>query len=206
MSVAKSAPRLRWRLGLTGGIGSGKSTVAQTLQALGAEVIDADAVSKACTAAGGLAMPAIASHFGPEFVDPQGGLDRNRMRERVFADPQARQTLERIVHPLVAQEIARLTRLSTARVLVFDVPLLVESARWRVQLDHVLVVDCTENTQRRRVQQRSGWDGATIGAAIDAQAPRAKRLASADSVVFNEPEGIDNLQRAVRLWAKAFGL
>lgn len=194
------------KLGLTGGIGSGKSTLAKMLQSLGADVIDADAVSRASTASGGAAMAAIERTFGSEFIDADGALDRAHMRALVFSQPDQRKVLESIVHPLVGQEIRRLALQSTSSVLIFDVPLLVESPHWRAQLDRVLVVDCLPATQVRRVSQRSEWDLATIEAAMRNQCLREQRLAAADCVVFNEDEGLDHLQRLARALAKRFGL
>ena len=194
------------RLGLTGGIGSGKSTVARQLQARGATVIDADAIARACTLAGGSAMPAVARVFGAEFVTADGALDRDRMRAHVFAQPDARAKLEAIVHPLVGQEIARQAAASQARCTVFDVPLLVESPRWRPQLDRVLVVDCTRETQLQRVMARNGWDRATIESILGSQSPRERRLAAADAVIFNDGHEIEHLQREVARWANRFGL
>lgn len=194
------------RLGLTGGIGSGKSTVARLLQARGATVIDADAIARACTLAGGSAMPAIAQFFGTEFVTADGALDRDRMRSHVFAQPDARAQLEAIVHPLVGQEIARQAAVSRARCTVFDVPLLVESPRWRPMLDWVLVVDCTRETQFQRVMDRNGWDRATIEAILESQSPRERRLAAADTVIFNDGHVIEHLQHQVHRWADRFGL
>ena len=147
------------RLGLTGGIGSGKSTVAQMLASRGAAVIDSDAIARSVTAANGSAMPAIAAEFGKEFVAPDGSLDRDRMRALVFSDPSAKLRLEAIVHPLVGsatQAQAQKALQAGHTLLVFDVPLLVESPRWRKQVDKVLVVDCSENTQIKRVMERSG--------------------------------------------------
>mgnify|MGYP006178906953 CR=1 FL=1 len=129
------------RLGLTGGIGSGKTTVGKRLQALGADLIDADAISRATTAVGGDALAAIAAAFGPDMIAADGAMDRARMRALVFAQPEARHKLEAIVHPLVATAIAARAAASKARCVVFDVPLLVESTRWRPQLDQVVVVD-----------------------------------------------------------------
>lgn len=194
------------RLGLTGGIGSGKSTMARLLQARGATVIDADAIARACTLAGGSAMPAVAQAFGAAFVTSDGALDRDRMRAHVFAQPDARAQLEAIVHPLVGQEIARQAAASRARCTVFDVPLLVESPRWRPQLDRVLVVDCTRETQLQRVMARNGWDRATIESILDSQSPRERRLAAADTVIFNDGHEIEHLQREVARWAARFGL
>lgn len=194
------------RLGLTGGIGSGKSTLAKMLQSLGADVIDADAVSRATTARGGAAIEAIANSFGPTFIDSEGALDRARMRALVFSQPDQRKVLESIVHPLVGQEIRRLSLQATSNVLIFDVPLLVESPHWRGQLDRVLVVDCLPATQIRRVTLRSGWDVASTEAAMRNQCSREQRLASADFVVFNDEEHLDNLQHLARALAKRFGL
>ena len=144
-------------IGLTGGIGSGKSTVGMRLQSLGAELIDADAISRACTLSGGSAMPTIASTFGKDFVNDDGALDRQRMRDHVFARPDARRTLEAIIHPLVGAEVRRLAASSNARCLVFDVPLLVESPHWRHQLDRVVVVDCV-----KRLIGGGAWPGTRL--------------------------------------------
>lgn len=199
-------PRPVLRLGLTGGIGSGKSTVARLLQERGAALIDADAIARACTLAGGSAIPAVAQAFGPDFITPDGALDRQRMREHVFAHPEARQRLEDIVHPLVGAEIARQAAAVDAPCTVFDVPLLVESPRWRPQLDLVLVVDCQPDTQIRRVQARNGWDRTTIEAILKSQSPRAQRLAAADLVIFNDGHQIEPLQHLVGQIANRFGL
>lgn len=194
------------RLGLTGGIGSGKSTVAELLRQQGAFVIDADAISRACTLSGGSAMPAIASTFGTDFVSEDGAMDRQRMRDHVFAQPEARRMLESIIHPLVGLEVQRLATSSTAHCLVFDVPLLVESPHWRQQLDRVVVVDCSPETQRRRVGLRNAWDAATIDAVLSSQSPRAQRLAAADLVLFNDTDRIEPLRRLVAQLAQRFGL
>lgn len=194
------------RLGLTGGIGSGKSTLARLLQARGADVIDADAISRRSTEARGVAMPTIASVFGSAFLAPDGALDRQRMRDHVFANPETRQTLERIIHPLVGAEIQRLAQASTSPCLVFDVPLLVESPRWRPQLDRVLVVDCSPATQIRRVNARSGWDATTTEAVMRNQSPRTLRLAAADLVIFNDTDDLALLEHAAEALSKRFGL
>ncbi len=196
-------------VGLTGGIGSGKSTVLRVLASLGAATVDADAVSRATTAPGGSAMPAVARVFGPGFVAADGGLDRDRMRAHVFAHPDARRQLEAIVHPLVSQAIqaeGERAQAAGSRCLVLDIPLLVEGGRWRSRLDHVLVVDCLPDTQVRRVMARSGLDEAQVRAIIAAQAPRAARLAAADSVIFNEDLPLPSLEVQVREWAAGFGL
>jgi dephospho-CoA kinase len=197
------------RIGLTGGIGSGKSTVLAMLQALGAAAIDADAISRASTAPGGAAIPAIAQRFGAGFITPAGALDRDRMRERAYAHPQARRELEQIIHPLVAAEIARQVEAALAagaRCIVFDIPLLVESGRWRAQVDRVLVVDCEPETQVTRVVARSALQPDAVRAIIAAQAPRALRLAAADLVICNEGLTLEALGNEVQQAARSFGL
>jgi dephospho-CoA kinase len=197
------------RIGLTGGIGSGKSTVLAMLQALGAAAIDADAISRATTAAGGAAIPAIRARFGPEFVTADGALDRARMRERAYTQPEARRELEQIIHPLVGEEVARQADAALAagaRCIVFDIPLLVESGRWRQQVDRVLVVDCSPETQVARVVARSGLAPDEVRAIIAAQAPRALRLAAADLVICNEGLTLEALRYEVEQAARSFGL
>lgn len=197
------------RVGLTGGIGSGKSTVLDMLRQLGAATIDADAISRATTAAGGEAIPAIAKQFGPEFITAEGALDRERMRASAYADPRARQALEAIIHPLVAAESARQVAQALAqgaRCIVFDVPLLVESGRWRSQVDRVLVVDCLPATQVARVAARSALDAAQVQAIMAAQAPRALRLQAADAVIYNEGLSLEQLRARVERVARTFGL
>jgi dephospho-CoA kinase len=188
------------RLGLTGGIGSGKSTVAKMLATRGAAVIDSDAIARSVTAANGSAMPAIREAFGPEFLNPGGALDRERMRALVFSDPGAKLRLEAIVHPLVGlatQAQAQAAIQAGHTLLVFDVPLLVESPRWRKLVDQVLVVDCLEATQIERVIARSGLTREAVHNIIQAQATRAQRLAAADITVFNDGLDLAQLQRAV---------
>ena len=197
------------RVGLTGGIGSGKSTVLQMLAARGAAVIDADAISRSVTAAGGAAIAAIAERFGAHFIDATGSLDRARMREHAYTDPQARRQLEAIIHPLVGQESDRQVQTALAsgsRCVVFDIPLLVESGRWRAALDRVLVVDCEPQTQVDRVVARSGLTAQEVQAIISAQAPRGLRLAAADTVICNEGLQLAQLEAEVALAARSFGL
>ena len=202
-------PRL-WRIGLTGGMGSGKSTVAGMLAECGAAVIDADAISRSLTAAGGRAMPEIRRQFGDAMVDAQGAMDRQAMRARVFADAQARQQLEAIIHPLVAlisQEQEQAALHAGVRCLVHDVPLLVEAgARWRRRVDRVLVVDCEVATQRERVVQRSGLAPEEVDRIIAQQASRAQRLACADLVVYNQGLSLQALRGQVQALAQSWGL
>ena len=203
------SPRI-WRIGLTGGIGSGKSTVAGMLTDLGAVVIDADAISRSLTATGGRAIDAIRAQFGPEMIAADGAMNRQAMRARVFADAQARQQLEAIIHPLVGQitrEQAEAAIAAGARCLVHDVPLLVEGGpRWRAAVDRVLVVDCDEDTQRQRVAARSGLALQEIDRIIAQQASRAQRLACADVVLFNQGLSLGALRAEVRQAAQHFGL
>lgn len=199
-----------WRIGLTGGIGSGKSTVAGMLAARGAAVIDADAISRSVTAPGGRAIAAIAQAFGPAMIDTQGAMDRQAMREAVFQNPEAKKQLEAIIHPLVSQitaEQAQDAVQSGHPVLVFDVPLLVESGeRWRKQVDRVVVVDCDADTQRQRVMARSGLVAEEIDRIVSLQVSRAQRLACADVVIFNQGLSLAELEAEVAQVAADFGL
>ena len=198
-----------FRLGLTGGIGSGKSTVASLLAQFGAAVLDADAISRAVTAPQGLAIAPIRTAFGAEFITPSNALDRERMRTLVFAEPDAKRRLEAIIHPLVSQETARLAHIAKDaghRCLVFDVPLLVESGRWRQQVDQVLVVDCLAETQVSRVMARSSLGREAVLAIMASQASRAQRLQAADAVIFNDGLTLDGLALEVRALAPGFGL
>ncbi|MGB4360007.1 MAG: dephospho-CoA kinase [Rhodoferax sp.] len=198
-----------FQLGLTGGIGSGKSTVAALLAQAGAAIMDADAIARQLTAPNGLAMPAIAREFGAEFVTAQGALDRDRMRALAFSDPGAKLRLEAIIHPLVAEETARQGHAAQAAghpCLVFDVPLLVESARWRQKVDHVLVVDCLAETQITRVMARNGLTRSAVEAIIAAQSSRLRRLQVADSVIFNDGLTLQGLSAEVAMLAPRFKL
>lgn len=197
------------RIGLTGGIGSGKSTVARLLVDCGAVLIDADAISRQLTAPGGAAISRIAEQFGPQTITPEGAMDRDVMRERVFSEPSVRQQLEAIIHPLVSLEAARQAALAASagsRCTVFDIPLLVESGRWRQQLDRVLVVDCTEATQISRVTARSGWTPEAVQKVIAGQASRTQRRAAADACLYNDDLSLEALGAAVQQLAHRFGL
>jgi dephospho-CoA kinase len=197
------------KVGLTVGIGSGKSTVLAMLADLGAATIDADAISRATTTAGGAAIAAIARVFGADFITAAGALDRERMRSHAYADPTARKRLEEIIHPLVGQESARQVQAAMdagARCIVFDIPLLVESGRWRSQVDRVLVIDCSPETQVARVVARSALKPEEVLAIIAAQAPRALRLAAADVVICNEGLSLEALRDNVVQAARRLGL
>ncbi|WP_310626916.1 dephospho-CoA kinase [Limnohabitans sp.] len=188
------------RIGLTGGIGSGKSTVATLLVKCGCALVDADAIARHVTAASGTAMTAIAANFGADFVLPNGALDRDRMRAHVFNHPSAKQRLEAIIHPLVAIETERQAQAAVEAghwTIVFDVPLLVESDRWRTQVDRVLVVDCLVETQIQRVMARNNFLEETVKNIIAAQARRAQRLAAADWVIYNDKLSLQALDKLV---------
>lgn len=199
-----------WRIGLTGGIGSGKSTVAGMLAELGAAVIDADAISRGLTAQGGRAIPEIRRLFGPDMIEAEGAMNRQAMRQKVFSDPSARQLLEGIIHPLVAQVTREQVQAAIAqgtRCIVHDIPLLVESGmRWRQQVDRILVVDCEPRTQRERVLTRSGLAAEEVDRIMAQQATRQQRLACADLVIFNQGLSLDALRQEVRETARHFGL
>lgn len=197
------------RIGLTGGIASGKSTVAGILARHGALIVDADAISRQTTATGGSAIEQIKQEFGPAFITAHGSLDRERMRELIFSQPQARLRLEAIVHPLVTQE----TRLQTEQALaqgiiclVYDVPLLVESGRWRSQLDKILVVDCDTEIQIERSHQRSGLDRSAVEKILSSQTTRILRLGAADMVICNSYLSLEDLAHEVAQISSCFGL
>ncbi|CAD5374142.1 dephospho-CoA kinase [Rubrivivax sp. A210] len=173
-------------IGLTGGIGSGKSTVARLLVGLGAHLVDTDAIARRLTARGGAAMPALAAAFGAEAVASDGALDRELMRRLVFADAGAKTRLEAVLHPLIGAEARREAALAAGAAVVYDVPLLTESSHWRTRVQRVLVVDCDEATQVARVVQRPGWNEAAARAVIAQQAPRRQRRAIADAVIHND--------------------
>jgi len=171
---------------LTGGIGSGKSTVSRLLAARGASVIDADALSRALTQPGGQAMPAIAAEFGQQAVQADGAMDRSYMRQRVFDDVKVRRRLEQILHPLIGAAMQAAAQAATGLYLVYDIPLLVESlARYRPIMDRICVVDCEETEQIARVRARSGLSAQAVTDIMHTQASRAQRLAAADDVIFN---------------------
>ena len=174
------------RVGLTGGIGSGKSTVADLFAARGASIVDTDLIAHALTAAGGSAMAAIRDEFGAAVVSPSGALDRGEMRRLAFADPLVRGRLEAILHPLIRAESLRQCERATGPYVLLVVPLLVESGDFRRRVDRVLVVDCPPAVQVARVMARSGLSEPEVRAIIAAQVGRDERLAAADDVVVND--------------------
>jgi dephospho-CoA kinase len=198
------------RLGLTGGIGSGKSTVASIMASAGAAVMDADAISRALTLPGGRAMPAILAEFGEQLIAPDGAMDREAMRALVFSNPESKRQLEAIIHPLVGQILQEESVAAIAAghaCLVYDVPLLVESGeRWRRQVDWICVVDCEVATQIQRVMSRNQLSRTEIERIISQQASRQQRLGCADAVIFNEGIDLANLKQLVHEMMARFGL
>lgn len=174
-------------VGLTGGIGSGKSTVAELFVRQGAALVDTDAIAHALTTAGGAAMAAIAAAFGDGVVDAGGALDRAAMRRLVFSDHAAKSRLEAILHPLIRQQSNALCSAAvTAPYVLLVVPLLIETDGYRQRADRILVVDCDESVQIARVQTRSGLTAEAVRAIMATQASRAQRRAAADDVVIND--------------------
>lgn len=190
-------------IGLTGGIGSGKSTVSRMLTELGAHLVDTDALSRSLTAAGGAAIPQVAAQFGPHLIDAQGAMDRARMRELAFSAPGALARLEGILHPLIGQQADAHARLALPdQHIVYDVPLLAESGRrWRDKVDRILVVDAEPETQIARVMIRSGWPREAVEQVLAKQATREARRAIADHVLLNEGLSLEELRAEVqKLW------
>ncbi len=192
-------------IGLTGGIGSGKSTVASLLVGCGAHLVDTDAIARALTQPGGAAMAALGAEFGAAAVTPEGALDRAHMRQLAFAHAGAKARLEAILHPLIGQEARRQAAQAGGRPLVYDVPLLAESAHWRARVARVLVVDCSQATQIARVAQRPLWSEDAARRVVAQQASRPRRRAIADAVIHNDGITLAELALHVRaLWSLWF--
>jgi len=196
----------RFAVGLTGGIGSGKSTVADLFAARGVAIVDTDVIAHRLTAPGGAAMAAIHAQFGAPFLTTDGALDRARMRAYVFAEPEARARLEAILHPLIRSETERAARQAEGAYLMLVVPLLVEARNWSQRVDRVLVVDVPEGEQVRRVIRRSGLPDAQVRAIMAAQATRAQRLAAADDVIDNSGDASALESQVARLHARYLAL
>ena len=177
---------MSYRVGLTGGIGCGKSTVATLFAELGVPVIDTDAISHQLTQAGGAPLQTIQNTFGDEFIDATGALDRTKMRQLVFSDSAAKQTLEKILHPLIFEQVKRQAESSPAPYVLIVVPLLFETSNFREWMHRTLAVDCAETTQLARVSPRHGMNDETVRAIIAQQLPRQQRLLMADDTVINE--------------------
>lgn len=184
-------------VGLTGGIGSGKSTVANLFAAHGVPLVDTDLIAHRITAPHGIAMPQIAAEFGDSFVAADGSLDRARMRTLVFADEGARKRLEGITHPLIRAETEREQREAQGPYVIVVVPLLVESGSWKKRVNRVLTVDCSVDTQISRVMSRNGFSREQVLAIIARQATREARLAAADDVIDNDNVPLDELKAHV---------
>jgi dephospho-CoA kinase len=175
-------------VGLTGGIGSGKSLAAEHFARLGARIVDTDAIAHQLTAPGGAAIAPIREAFGEAMITPEGALNRPLMRECVFSDSSRRARLEAILHPMIRHEALARCGPGLEPYVVLVVPLLVEHGYWQTVLDRIVVVDCEESQQRSRVAQRSALSEAQIQAILDAQAGRAERLALADDVIDNRAD------------------
>ncbi len=188
-TISPSPLKKHLLIGLTGGIGSGKSTVATLFVQHGARLIDTDEISHALTRSGGAAIPEIRTTFGNSFVDAQGALDRSKMRELVFAKPDAKKQLESILHPLILN-LAKQTASSatSAPYTLIAIPLLFESTRYRDWLHRTLVVDCPEELQIARTMQRSGLDKALIQSIINQQISRSQRTALANDIILNDSD------------------
>ena len=184
-------------VGLTGGIGSGKSAAAGEFARLGATVVDTDAIAHELTGPRGAAIAEVERLFGPGFVDASGAMDRRRVRDLVFSDPEQKKRLESLLHPLIRAQSRRLIAAATGPYVVLVVPLLIESADYRARVGRVLVVDCPEALQVARVRQRSGLPEQDIQRIIDSQIKSETRLAAADDVIDNSGD-IAALQQQVR--------
>jgi dephospho-CoA kinase len=191
-------------VGLTGGIGSGKSTVADLFAAHGVPLVDTDLIAHRITAPYGMAMSRIAAEFGAAFVAADGSLDRARMRELVFSDDGARKRLEAITHPLIRAETEREQREAQGPYVVVVVPLLVESGSWKSRVNRVLCVDCSVDTQISRVMSRNGFSRDQVLAIIARQATREARLAAADDVIDNDNAPLDALKAQVDAQHRAY--
>jgi dephospho-CoA kinase len=176
----------RFIVGLTGGIGCGKSTVADLFAGLGVTIVDTDLIAHSLTAPRGPAMPAIVAEFGPRFAARDGSLDRARMRQLVFSDPAAKARLEAILHPRIRASADQAALEASGPYVIMAVPLLIESGSWRERVDRVLAIDCSEATQVRRVMTRSALQEAQVRAIMATQVTRAQRLAAADDVIVND--------------------
>ena len=187
-----------YTVGLTGGIGSGKSAAAQAFEELGVTVIDTDAIAHALTAPGGAAIAPIRAAFGSEYIGSAGALERARMRDLVFADAAKKRELESILHPLIRRRSEELVLAALGAYVILMVPLLVESRDYRMRYQRVLVLDCPEATQIERVMARSGMSASQVRAIIASQAPRTARLAAADDVIDNSRD-LAHLRRQVEL-------
>jgi dephospho-CoA kinase len=201
MSFSSTSPDVPFSIGLTGGIGSGKTTIANLFGALGATVIDTDVIAHQLSVPGGAAIAAIRAQFGDAFINAEGGMDRARMRVHVFTDAGARKRLENILHPLIRNAAVQAASVARGDYPIFVVPLLVESQQWRQYVSRILLADCSEEQQIARVMQRDTMSRTQVEAIMAAQATRAQRLAVADDVIENELDTAALLPRIAALHA-----
>ncbi len=181
---------------ITGGIGSGKTTIANQFAELGIDIVDADVIAREVVEPGTPALAAITTQFGPEMLDPQGQLDRRRLRERVFSDPDAKAWLNGLLHPLIRQEMLRQCANARSPYCLLVVPLLIEN-RLTQLANRVLVIDVDEATQIERTCRRDGVSRAQAEAILAAQASRAERLAAADDVLDNQNDAAETIKRRI---------
>ncbi len=184
-------------VGLTGGIGSGKTTVANMFAELGAYLVDTDLIAHALTKENGAAISAIENAFGSEFILPSGAMNREKMRQYVFSQPNEKKRLEAILHPLIREKTEAAAKESTGIYTIFVVPLLIESGSWKQRVSRVLVIDCSEQTQLKRVMSRNGMTQEQVLAIMQAQASRDQRLNAADDIILSEGS-LDEIKLAVR--------
>jgi dephospho-CoA kinase len=175
-------------VGVTGGIGSGKTLVSDMFAARGAAIVDTDQIAHRLTAPGGAAIPAIQEAFGEAFFTPAGAVDRSKMRDHVFADPVARKRLEAILHPLILLETERMAEQAQGLYLMCVVPLLVETGGWQNRVSRILVVDCPEQQQIARIMKRNRFSETEVRAIMATQASREQRLAAADDIIVNNAD------------------
>jgi dephospho-CoA kinase len=175
----------RFVVGLTGGIGSGKSLVANMFADRGASIVDTDQIAHSLTGPGGAAMPDILAEFGAQMADSRGAMDRAQMRELVFREPAAKRRLEAILHPMIRDATLAAAADATGSYVILAIPLLVESGAWKRRVNRVLVIDCPEEVQVARVMARNGLAEEQVRAIMATQVPRLERLAAADDVIDN---------------------
>lgn len=198
-----------WHIGLTGGMGSGKSTAAHILAQCHAHIIDADKAAHACTSPNGAAITQIRQTFGTQYIDANGAMRRDAMRTLVFQDAQAKQQLEAIIHPLVQHHMlsqAQAAEQAGATLIVYDLPLLAESSHWRKRLHQVWVIECDTETQIQRCMQRSALQRTQIEAILQQQASHTQRRNIADAVIMNGANNnIEQLTERLHCLAAQFG-
>jgi dephospho-CoA kinase len=190
-------------IGLTGGIGSGKTTIANMFEDLGASIIDTDLIAHQLTQTGGSAIPIIADYFGAEFINAEGAMDRPKMRELAFSDIAAKKQLESILHPLIRQQCEVEAKAASGTYPIFVVPLLIESGNWRARVTRILVVDCDQETQITRVMQRNRFERTQVLRILSAQVNREERLAHADDII-NSMADLSQVRSEVEILHKKY--